>query len=119
MVLDSSRLQAVESAPVPLFVLIDGYRLNDPLRFRPGEIDRQQAVSQIGTQYLHAFRQHERALEMARGDTAMDVLPCFVVLLPAADHELIFLSRHIQLIAGEARDSPSDPQPFVPPIRTR
>src|SRR5258708_35564488 len=98
MVLDSLRLQAVESAPVPLFVFIDGYRLNDPLRFRPGKIDRQQAVSQIRTQYLHPLRQHERALEMARGNAAMDVLSCFVVLLPSADDELILFSRHIQLI---------------------
>src|SRR5262245_53082070 len=80
MVLDSSRLQAVESAPVPLFVFIDGYRLNDPLGFRPGEIDGQQAVSQIRAQDFHTLRQHERALEVARGDAAVDVLSCFVVL---------------------------------------
>ena len=68
---------------VPLFVFIDGDCLNDPLRFRPGEIDRQQAVLQIRSQHLHPLRQHEGALEVARGDAAMDVLPGLVVLLPA------------------------------------
>src|SRR4029453_1813518 len=52
---------------VPLFVLIDSNCLNDPFRLRPGEVDRQQPVLQIRAQHLHPLRQHEGALEVARG----------------------------------------------------
>src|SRR6476646_9414044 len=87
---------------VPLFVFIDSNCLNDPLRLRPGEIDRQQPVFQIRAQHLHPLCQHEGALEVARGDAAMDVLPGLVVLLAAPDHELVFLNGHIELVAGKA-----------------
>src|SRR5882672_11403352 len=97
---------------VPLFVLIDSYCLNDPFRLRPGEIDGQQPVLQISAQHLHPLRQHEGALEVARGDAAMDVLPGLVVLLASADDELIFLSRYIELVAGKSRHRQRDAQPF-------
>src|SRR3954463_6577885 len=97
---------------VPLFVLIDSNCLNDPFRLRPGKVDRQQPVLQIRAQHMHPLRQHECALEVARGDAAMDVLPGLVVLLAAPDHELVFLGRHIELIAGEACDRQRDPQAF-------
>src|SRR5436190_9547983 len=97
---------------VPLFVLIDSDCLNDPFRFRPGKVDRQQPVFQIRAQHLHPLRQHEGALEVARGDAAMDVLPGLVVLLASADHELVFLNRYIKLIAGKSRHRQRDAQPF-------
>src|ERR1700712_3702562 len=95
-----------------LFVLIDSDCLNDPLRLRPGQIDRQQPVFQIRAQHLHPLRQHESALEVARGDAAMDVLPGLVVLLAAPDHELIFHNGHIELVTGEAGHRQRDPQAF-------
>ena len=49
---------------------------------------------------------------MARGDAAMDVLPGLVVLLPAPDHELIFLNGYIELVAGKPRHRQRDPQAF-------
>src|SRR5215213_1049659 len=97
---------------VPLFVLIDSDCLNDPFRLRPGEVDRQQPVFQVRAQHLHPLRQHESALEVARGDAAMDVLPSLVVLLPAPNHQLIFLNRYIELVAGKTRHRQCDPQPF-------
>src|SRR5215217_2396181 len=97
---------------VPLFVLIDSNCLNDLFRFRPGKVDRQQPVLQIRAQHLHPLRQHEGALEVARGDAAMDVLPGFVILLAAADDELIFLNGYIELIAGKSGDGERDPQPL-------
>src|SRR6202011_1243533 len=97
---------------VPLFVLIDSYCLNDLLRLRPGQIDRQQPVFQVRAQYLHPLRQHEGALEVARGDAAMDVLPGLVVLLAAPDHELVFLNGYIKLAAGKTRHRQCDSQPF-------
>src|SRR4051795_3346129 len=97
---------------VPLFVLIDSNCLNDPFRFRPGEVDRQQPVFQVRAQYVHPLCQHEGALEVARGDAAMDVLPGLVVLLAAPDHELVFLNGHIELVTGKTRHRERDTQPF-------
>src|SRR5256884_1810295 len=97
---------------VPLFVLIDSNCLNDPFRLRPGKVDGQQPVFQIRAQHMHPFRQHEGALEVARGDAAMDVLPGLVVLLAAPDHELVFLNGHIELVAGKSRHRERDAQPF-------
>src|SRR4051794_29889660 len=42
----------------------------------------------------------------------MDVLPGLVVLLPAADDELVFLNGYIELIAGKTRHRQRDPKPF-------
>src|ERR1700753_1432242 len=114
----STPLSLKRSSPllVPLFVLIDSYCLNDPLRFRPGQIDGQQSVLQVCTQHMHSLREHEGALEVARRDPAMDVLPGFVVLLPATDDELIFLNRHIELVSGETGDRKRDPQAFWLPV---
>src|SRR5438445_11566213 len=97
---------------VPLFVFIDSDCLNDLLRLRPGEIDRQQPVLQIRAEHLHPLRQHESALEVSRGHAAMDVLPGLVVLLPAPDHELVFLNGYIELITGKSRDRQCDTQAF-------
>src|SRR5258705_3416992 len=97
---------------VRLFVLIDSYCLNDRFRLRPGEVDRHQPVLQIRAQHQHPLRQHESALEVARGDAAMDVLPGLVVLLAAPDHELVFLSGYIELVTGKTRHRKRDAQPF-------
>src|SRR6267378_6703396 len=97
---------------VPLFVLIDSNCLNDPLRLRPGKVDRQQPVFQIRAQHLHPLCQHEGALEVARGDAAMDVLPGLVVLLAAPDHELVFLNGYIELVTGKSRHRQRDTQAF-------
>src|SRR5689334_5541620 len=106
MVSTPSNTQAVESATRsidPLFVFIDSDCLNDPLRLGPGQIDRQQPVPQIRPEHMHSLRQHESALEVARGDAAMNVLPGFVVLLAATDDELVFLNGDIELVTGETR----------------
>src|SRR5947199_1242756 len=103
-VMVSTPLSVKRSSPplVPLFMFIDSDCLNDFLRLRPGEIDRQQPVLQIRAQNMHPLRQHEGALEVTRGDAAMDVLPGLVVLLAASNHELIFLNCYIELIAGKS-----------------
>ncbi|MGY4347225.1 hypothetical protein ACVWXM_003692 [Bradyrhizobium sp. GM7.3] len=62
------------------------------------------------SQHQHPLRQHESALEVARGDAAMDVLPGLVVLLPPANDELVFLNGYIELVAGESGDRQRDPQ---------
>src|SRR4051795_2658525 len=97
---------------VPLFVLIDSDCLNDLFRLRPGKVDRQQPVFQVRAQHLHPLRQHESALEVARGDAAMNVLPGLVVLLAAADDELVFLNGYIELVTCKSRHRQCDPEPF-------
>src|SRR5947208_16948487 len=110
----STPSESKRSSPllVPLFVLIDSNCLNDPFRLRPGKVDRQQPVFQIRAQHVHPLRQHKGALEVARGDAAMDVLPGLVVLLATPDHELVFLNGHIELVAGKSRHRQRDAQAF-------
>ncbi len=74
---------------------------DEPFRFRPHEIDREQAVRQIGPQHLHAVGQQERPLELARGDAAMQELPVFVVALPATNAELVFFQRDLELVSRD------------------
>ncbi len=104
-------IQRVEPCACSI-TIADADRPHDPFRLRPGEIDGQQPVLQVRAEHLHAFRQHEGALELACGDAAMEVLAGLVVLLPTADDELVFLDRHIELIAGEACDRQRYPQPL-------
>ena len=52
------------------------------------------------------------ALELACRNATVKVLPGLVVLLPAADHQLVFLGRHVELVAGEAGDRQRDAQPL-------
>src|SRR3984957_9570341 len=109
MALDSF---VVESYRVSIITRIDCDRFNDALGLRAHQVDRQQSVLQVRPQYLHAVRQHEGALELARGDAAVDVLPAFVVLLPAADDELALLYADIELVARKTRDRKGNAQPF-------
>src|ERR1700753_3560254 len=113
-VMVSTPLRLKRSSPllVPLFVFIDSDCLNDLFRLRPGEINRQQPVLQIRAQHMHPLRQHKGALEVARGDAAMDVLTGLVVLLATPDHELVFLNGYIELVTGESRHRQRDTQPF-------
>src|SRR6516162_7567541 len=81
---------------------VDGF--DQPSRLRTGEIDRQQAVVEVCTQHIHAVREHEGALELARRNAAVKELPGLVVVLPPADDELALLDRHVELVAGETGD---------------
>src|SRR5215471_6277651 len=112
MALDSSVHERVESSTGSLLTVGDSDRSHDAFRLRTHQIDRQQSVLQIRTQYLHAIRQHERALELARGDAAMEILPGLVVVLASTDNELAFLDRHIKLVARESRNSQRNAQSF-------
>src|ERR1700760_437202 len=115
----STPLSSKRSSPllVPLFVLIDSDCIIDLLRLGPGQIERQQPVLQIRSQHVHPLCQHEGALEVARGDAAMDVLPGLVVLLTTPDHELVFLNGYIELVAGKSRHRQRDPQPLGLAVR--
>ena len=85
-------------------MICDADRLDDPLRLRPGQINRQQTAFEVGAQHLHSVREHEGALELARRDAAVEIMPALVVLLLSANDQLAFLQRHIELVAGETGD---------------
>src|ERR1043166_1095508 len=96
-------LDSFLSSPVhPSVVLLYRDRLDHALGLRAREVDREQPVLEVGTQHVHAVCKHEGALELPRGDAAMQVLPGLVVLLASADDELVFLDTHVELVAGEA-----------------
>src|SRR6266511_5541733 len=100
----------VESWLMSSVAIEDADRLHDPLRLRPGQIDRQQPALEVGPQHLHSVREHEGALELARRDAAVEIVPGLVILLPPADDQLVFLQRHVELIAREAGDRQRDAQ---------
>src|ERR1700685_3260808 len=119
MMLNSSTASTLSSpARFPLFMISDCDRLNHPLRLRTRKVNRQQPILQIGTQYLHPIGQHESPLELTGRDPAVEILPGLFVVLPATDHQLAFLDRDVEFVAGEPRDRQSDAQPFRPPVFT-
>ena len=61
---------------------------------------------------IKAIGEHEGTLELARRDAAVEILPGLLFLLAAADDELAFLDRHIELIAREAGHRERDAQAF-------
>jgi len=79
--LDSFSIQRVEPCSGSI-TIGDVDRLDDPLRFRPHEIDQQQPVLQVRAQHFHPFGQHERALELTRSDAAIEIV---VLLCGPAD----------------------------------
>ena len=86
--------------------------LDDPLRFRPGEIDGQKTIDEFRSLNLHSLRQEECALELPGGDSAMQEYPLLVLLLPPSNEQLPLLERDLQLILGEAGDGERDPEPL-------
>src|SRR5256885_6258810 len=92
---------ALDSFPVdaayPSLVVPDSDRFDDAREFRARQIDRQQAVLQVRSLHFNAVSQHKGPLELTCRDAAVKVFPGLVILLPAADHQLVFLGRHVEL----------------------
>src|SRR3954467_238380 len=99
-------------------VVRDADRFHDPFRLRPGQIDREQPMLEVSPENPHSVREHEGALELTRRDAAVEILPGLFLLLPAADEELVFLDRDIELITGEPGDRQRDAQAFRPAVLT-
>jgi hypothetical protein len=93
-------------------VVPDGDRPDDALGLRARQIDRQQAVFQVRSHHLNAVSQYKGPLELTRRDAAVEVLTGLVVLLPTTDHQLVFLDRHVELLAREAGNRQRDAQPL-------
>ena len=73
-------------------------------------------MGQVCAQHLHAIGEQEAALELPRGDAAMQILALLVVLLAPADDELVLFHGDVELVAGEARHGQGDAQPLGQPI---
>src|SRR5215469_5858193 len=93
-----------------LLGLFDRYRSHATFRLRPNQIDRQQSILQVGARHFHSIRQDKRALKLARCDTAVDVLPAFVVRLTTANDELVLLYSDFELVARETGDRKGNAQ---------
>src|SRR2546428_793146 len=101
MMLDSSTLVNLSSFLVVLlflFVIVDCDRLDHPLRLRTREVDGKQPVFQISTKHLHSISEYECALELTRGNSAVEILARLFVVLPTADNKLTFLDRDIEFV---------------------
>src|SRR3954468_20090314 len=85
---------------------------DDPVRLRPGEIDRKQSIGQISAQNLHAVGKEKGTLELTGGDAAMQEVPGLVIDLAPPDNELFFFQGHLKLIPGESCHRESDAQTF-------
>ena len=89
---------------------------DDALRFGPREINRKKSVLEIGTQDLHAIGKQKGALKLAGSNAAMQILPLLVIHLTAANDELIFFYRDVELLAGEASHCQRDSQALRLPL---
>src|SRR6185503_15274164 len=104
MALDSFLSICRSSPNFGSFMVRDLDRPYDAGRFRPRQVDREQAVLQIGLLHLHSVRQHKRALELPGGDASMQILPALVLLLTPPDDQLLFLDGHLELLGGKSRN---------------
>src|SRR5262249_18998615 len=80
------------------------------LRFqqRTNEIDIQQSVVERGAGHLDAVGQDETALELPRGDAAVQEHAAGLVALLAAGHQLVVLDLNRQILARETGDRQRD-----------
>src|SRR5271166_701243 len=108
MALDSFPI--TRRAPWGSLPVVDADRLHDPFRLRTGKVDRQQPVLQVRAQHLDTVGQHEATLKLPRRDAAVEIVARLLFLLAAADRQLIFLYRHVELIPRETRNCQRDAQ---------
>src|SRR5262245_23942074 len=79
-------------------------------RERPVDVDAEQAILEPSAGDLQALGQHEAALELARGDAAMEIDVAGLLRALPADDELIVLDGHLELALREAGDRERDAQ---------
>src|SRR3954463_13476487 len=97
---------------LPSLMVPDGDRFDHARGFRTRQIDRQQAVLQVRSLHFNAVSQHKGPLELTCRDAAVKVFSRFIIVLPAADHQLVFFGRHVELLAREAGTRQRDAQPL-------
>src|SRR5262245_22919321 len=92
--------------------LPDRYPAHASVWLATHKIDTEKTVAQIGRSHFDAVGQHEGATKLPCGDAAMDKFARLVVLLAAADHQLIVFKHDLKLLALEAREREGDAQRF-------
>ncbi len=73
----------------------------------------EQTIVEIGPSHFNPFRQHERPLELAGGDAAMEEHPRRVVGLLAAHRQLVLDQLDHQVVDREPGDGQGDAQPVL------
>jgi len=81
----------------------------NPFRLGADEVDGQQSIDEIGTGHLQTIGKQKDPLKLPRGNAAMQKNALPIVLLAAADAELVVFNRDFELTAGESRHSERDP----------
>ena len=71
----------------------------------------QQAVVEPGALHIDPLGHHEGALELTGGDAAVEKdTPLAVIILAAADHQLVVFLRDLQVVHGEPGHREGDAQ---------
>jgi len=78
-------------------------------RLGAGEFDRQKPVLHGSPNDIHAFCEHESALELAGGNAAVQKSCTRLVVLLAPNNELTVLHGNFQIIPGKPRNGQNDP----------
>jgi hypothetical protein len=76
------------------------------------QFDGKQAVFQRGASHLYSVRENERALELPRGNPAMQECSFRRLALLPANHELRVLYAYAEVGEIETRDRERDSQPI-------
>ena len=82
----------------------DLYSSNESLGLQPLQIDGQKAVRQIRALNFDTVGKDEGSRELPRCDASVEIIAGLVVLLFAADCQLLVLERYLKILAGEARN---------------
>ena len=82
---------------------------DDPVPARAGQDRPKEARSRGPRPAPASLGQQEGPLELPGGDAAMQISP-LPVLLATTDHELVFLDRDLELVAGETGHRQRDAQ---------
>src|SRR5204862_305813 len=80
------------------------------LDLRTDQVNVEEPVIQPRAAHLDAFREDKGALELARGDAAVQINPLRIVRLLAADDELVVFDRDAEVAHGETRHRKGDAQ---------
>lgn len=79
-------------------------------RFQLFHVDVKQAGIKISAENFDVVGKDEAALELPRGDSAVQVDALRIILLPAADRQLVLFDFDIEIVHGETGDGQRDAQ---------
>src|SRR5918992_4633335 len=80
------------------------------LRLGPGKFDRQKAVFEAGTPNFHALGKHERPVDRAGRDAAVQKVPRSGLVPTALNNELMALDGDFKVMTRKPGNGQNDPQ---------